>query len=108
MRIYLDNITIVYSVTFVPQSYLFLWTTCFEWQEFIEEPFGDAPTSDVKERCGGAGGWCPPSSLVTDPLKRDWDLPGTQFDNAVPLLEVPRAEEDITFTSELVELDPFW
>ena len=47
------------------------------------------------------------SSLVTEPLNRDWDLPGTQFDNTVPLLEVPMAEEDILFTSELVELPPF-
>ena len=65
-------------------SYLFLYSKGWLLQENRDEMVGNPPTSDANDLWGGAGGWLLPSPVVTELLKRDWDLPGAQFDDRTP------------------------
>ena len=91
-------------------SYLLLCSVCCAWQENTDGTVDKAPTSEEKDRWGGAGGWCPASSLgeFTELLKNPGERPGTDLGEPPPLLEVARTESDIPFTSELLELVPLW
>ena len=79
--------------------YLFLYSKCWLLHENREDMVGNAPTSETKDRWGGAGGWLLSPSAFTEVLKRDWDLPGTRFDDMTPFCGRFKTPDDEKFVS---------